>query len=180
MGKIIPHMKTIQHQPGQGYEEEGGEAARELSLADCTFKDEEFRQTLSLLHGCTDPRKKYALPALLLLAMKMIAWLDDAAHLRKNTLMVCPEFNVSLSACMRWNKNVSEEKYSPHQIILGLMNTNFDILLIFSLVLYVMVDCCDGDFGEFVFCPGNRKPDTMKSNYYHMLKENVWDVPEFC
>eukprot|EP00957_Ditylum_brightwellii_P006529 494655-Ditylum_brightwellii.AAC.1 len=63
--------------------------------------------------------------------------------------------------------------------MLGSMNANFDILLAFGIALHAMVDCCEGVFGEFVFYPGNRKPDTMKANYYHMLKENVLDLPEF-
>eukprot|EP00957_Ditylum_brightwellii_P173337 13197548-Ditylum_brightwellii.AAC.1 len=106
---------------------------KEVSLADCTFEDEEFRQMLSFLHGCTDPRKKYVLSALLLLVMQMIAWLDDAAHLRKGTLMVYLEFNFALPACMRWSKNISEERDAPHQIMLGSMNANVDILLSFGL-----------------------------------------------
>eukprot|EP00957_Ditylum_brightwellii_P111335 8491224-Ditylum_brightwellii.AAC.1 len=58
-------------------------------------------------------------------------------------------------------------------------NAKFDILLAFGIALHVMVDCCEGEFGEFAFCPGNRKPDTMKAHYYRMLKENALDVPEF-
>eukprot|EP00957_Ditylum_brightwellii_P161245 12277257-Ditylum_brightwellii.AAC.1 len=42
-----------------------------------------------------------------------------------------------------------------------------------------MVDCCEGGFGELVFSPDNRKPETLKVNYYHMLKENILDVPRF-
>eukprot|EP00957_Ditylum_brightwellii_P094089 7163482-Ditylum_brightwellii.AAC.1 len=93
--------------------------------------------------------------------------------------MVCPEFDFALSAHMRWSKNVSEERDAPRQIMLGSMNANFDILLAFVIALHVMVDCCEGEFGEFNFCPDNRKTDTMKANYYCMLKENVLDVPEF-
>eukprot|EP00957_Ditylum_brightwellii_P072954 5543808-Ditylum_brightwellii.AAC.1 len=136
-------------------------------------------QVLDILHDCTDPRKKYILPALLLLAMQMIAWFDDMAHLRKITIMVCPEFDFALSACMRWSKNVSRERDAPHQIMFGPMNANYDILLAFGIALHVMVDCCENEFGEFVFCPGNRKQDTMKENYYYMLKENVLDMPDF-
>ena len=136
-------------------------------------------QVLDILRGCIDPMKKYILPALLLLAMQMIARLDDTAHLRKNTLMVCPEFDFALSACMRWSKNVSDERDAPRQIMLGSMNAKFDILLAFGVALHVMVDCCEGEFGEFVFCPGSRKPQTMKANYYRMLKDNVLDAPEF-
>eukprot|EP00957_Ditylum_brightwellii_P045521 3451030-Ditylum_brightwellii.AAC.1 len=66
--------------------------------------------------------KKYILPALLLLAMQMIARLDDTTHLRKSTLMVCQEFDFALSACMRWSKNVSDESDAPHQIMLGSTN----------------------------------------------------------
>eukprot|EP00957_Ditylum_brightwellii_P138131 10529425-Ditylum_brightwellii.AAC.1 len=130
--------------------------AREKSLADHSFEDEEFLQ-----------------------AMQMIAKLDDDAHLSKSTVLVCPEFDFALSACMRCNKNVSEERDAPRQVIVGSINANFDILLAFNNVLHAMVDCCGGEVGEFVFCPGNRKPDTIKANYYCMLKENVLDLPEF-
>eukprot|EP00957_Ditylum_brightwellii_P114639 8742262-Ditylum_brightwellii.AAC.1 len=51
--------------------------------------------------------KKYILPALLLLAMQMIARFDDMAHLKKNTIMVCPEFDFALSACTRWSQNAN-------------------------------------------------------------------------
>eukprot|EP00957_Ditylum_brightwellii_P119506 9117998-Ditylum_brightwellii.AAC.1 len=80
--------------------------------------------------------KKYILPALFLLAMQMIAWLDDMAHLKKSTLMVCPEFDFALSARMRWRKNMSEERDAPHQVILGSMNAKFDILLAFGIALH--------------------------------------------
>eukprot|EP00957_Ditylum_brightwellii_P171939 13090509-Ditylum_brightwellii.AAC.1 len=63
--------------------------------------------------------------------------------------------------------------------MLGPMNANFDILLAFGITLHVMVDCCEGKFGEFVFCPDNRKPEPMKANYHCMLKENALDMPEF-
>eukprot|EP00957_Ditylum_brightwellii_P005872 445749-Ditylum_brightwellii.AAC.1 len=63
--------------------------------------------------------------------------------------------------------------------MLGSMNANFDILLAFGIALHAMVDCCEGEFGEFVFCPGNTKPDTMTANYYCMLKENVLNLLEF-
>eukprot|EP00957_Ditylum_brightwellii_P113774 8673946-Ditylum_brightwellii.AAC.1 len=112
-------------------------------------------QILDILHGCIDPMKKYIFQALLLLAMQMIAWLDDTVHVRKSTLMVCPEFDFVLSVHTRWSKNVCEERDAPNQIILGSMNANLHILLAFGMALHVMVDCCEGEFGEFVFCPGN-------------------------
>eukprot|EP00957_Ditylum_brightwellii_P197757 15065786-Ditylum_brightwellii.AAC.1 len=63
--------------------------------------------------------------------------------------------------------------------MLGSMNANFDIWLAFGIALLVMVACCEGEFGEFVFCPGSRKQETMKANYNCILKENALDVPEF-
>eukprot|EP00957_Ditylum_brightwellii_P057236 4337045-Ditylum_brightwellii.AAC.1 len=68
---------------------------------------------------------------------------------------------------------MSEERDAPCQIMLGSMKANFDILLAFFIALHVMVDCCEGEFDVFVFSPGSRKPETMKANYYCMLKENA-------
>eukprot|EP00957_Ditylum_brightwellii_P101594 7743118-Ditylum_brightwellii.AAC.1 len=123
--------------------------------------------------------KKYILPALLLLAMQMIARLDDTAHLKKSPIMVCPELDFALSACMWWSKNVSEERDAPRQTMLGSMNANFDILLAFGIALHVMVDCCEGKFGEFFFCPGNRKPEAVKANNYCILKENTHSTRKY-
>eukprot|EP00957_Ditylum_brightwellii_P173812 13232341-Ditylum_brightwellii.AAC.1 len=65
----------------------------------------------------------------------MIAWLNDTAHLQKSALVVCPEFDFALSARMRWSKNVSNERDVPHQIMLALMDANYEILLAFDLAL---------------------------------------------
>eukprot|EP00957_Ditylum_brightwellii_P185262 14107405-Ditylum_brightwellii.AAC.1 len=102
-------------------------------LADFSFEDEEFLQVLDILCGCTDPRKTYVIPALLLLTMQMIVQLDDALHLKRSTIMVCPKFDFALSVCMRWSKNLSEERDALLQIMLGSMNANFDILLAFGV-----------------------------------------------
>eukprot|EP00957_Ditylum_brightwellii_P160321 12204124-Ditylum_brightwellii.AAC.1 len=53
---------------------------------DCPF-EEEFKQALDILHVFSDPKRKYVLPALILLAIQMIAWLNDTSHLWKSTLM---------------------------------------------------------------------------------------------
>eukprot|EP00957_Ditylum_brightwellii_P150902 11490460-Ditylum_brightwellii.AAC.1 len=63
---------------------------------------------------------------------------------------------------MRWSKNVSDKRDAPRQIMLALMDANYDILLAFSLTLEVMVDCCKGERGEFVFCPGDKTTNAMK------------------
>eukprot|EP00957_Ditylum_brightwellii_P063542 4822649-Ditylum_brightwellii.AAC.1 len=63
---------------------------------------------------------------------------------------------------MRWSKNVSDERDAPRQIILASMDANYDILLAFGLALEVMVDCCKGEHGEFVFCPGDKTTNAMK------------------
>eukprot|EP00957_Ditylum_brightwellii_P052862 4007855-Ditylum_brightwellii.AAC.1 len=60
------------------------------------------------------------------------------------------------------------------------MDANYDILLAFFLALEVMVDCCKGEHGEFVFCPGDKSTEAMKKVYYRLLKEHVLDAPEFC
>eukprot|EP00957_Ditylum_brightwellii_P066275 5030148-Ditylum_brightwellii.AAC.1 len=43
------------------------------SSADCPFEEEEFRQALDILRAFSNLKRKYILPALLLLAMQMIA-----------------------------------------------------------------------------------------------------------
>ena len=90
------------------------------SSADRPFKEGEFRQALGILHAFFNPKRKCILPALLLLAMQMIARLDDTVHLWKSTLMVCPGFDFALSARMRWSKNVSNERDAPRQFMLAI------------------------------------------------------------
>eukprot|EP00957_Ditylum_brightwellii_P128350 9789222-Ditylum_brightwellii.AAC.1 len=80
---------------------------------------------------------------------------------------------------MRWNRNVSNEKDDPRQIMLASMDANYDILLAFGLALEVMVDCCEGERGEFVFCPGDKTAKAMKKVYYRLMKEHALDAPEF-
>eukprot|EP00957_Ditylum_brightwellii_P153539 11685995-Ditylum_brightwellii.AAC.1 len=63
--------------------------------------------------------------------------------------------------------------------MLALMDANYVILLAFSLPLEVMVDCCEGKHGDFVFCPGDKTTNAMKMVYYRLLKEHALEALEF-
>eukprot|EP00957_Ditylum_brightwellii_P164331 12510356-Ditylum_brightwellii.AAC.1 len=75
---------------------------------------------------------------------------------------------------------MSNEWDAPHQIMLPSMDANYDVLLAFSLTLEIMVDCCEGEHLEFVFCPGDKAAKAMKHVYYRFLKDHALDAPGFC
>ena len=148
------------------------------SQADREFEKEEFEQQIAILQTFDDIKRKYMYPTMFKFQFHLIARIDDTAHVRKDSIQVCPQFpEIALVTRLRWSKNVREERDAPTQIILGAMNPIYCMLLAFSIFLEVYIGTGEGQIGEYVFCEAGCDPDTVKDHASSAQKKYVLKNP---
>mmetsp|Transcript_6791 Transcript_6791/g.11328 ORF Transcript_6791/g.11328 Transcript_6791/m.11328 type:complete len:265 (-) Transcript_6791:192-986(-) len=89
------------------------------SKADRAIEPSDFVQTISILENTQDYNKRYRHPAMIKTQFHFIARGDDIAHMKKENIEQSAEHPWTLTAKLRWSKNVSEERDCPKQIVLG-------------------------------------------------------------
>ena len=79
------------------------------SQADRPFERQEFDLTVEILGRFPDHPRKYMYPCIFKFQFHLIARLDDSCHLKKENIKLCRDFDFTLTAKLRWSKNVHEE-----------------------------------------------------------------------
>jgi hypothetical protein len=67
----------------------------------------------------------------------------------------------TLCVQMRWSKNISEERESPRQIVLGSLDERICTLL--NLAIYIESECIETTIDQFVFGNGVRGDRVVRS-----------------
>eukprot|EP00957_Ditylum_brightwellii_P147582 11239614-Ditylum_brightwellii.AAC.1 len=75
-------------------------------------------------------------------------------------------------AQLMWSKNVHEERDTPDQIMLGVMDPKYCILLVMPLFLEEIINFGDGCLGEYLFGAPDQDPKSLNSNYYGVPKKH--------
>jgi hypothetical protein len=82
----------------------------------------------------------------------LIARVDDMMKLRVKDITANLEHPESICVQMRWSKNITEERESPRQIVLGSLDERMCVLLNLAVFIELLNDPCGGD--EFLFGNG--------------------------
>ena len=125
------------------------------SKADRAVEPSEFEQVISLLEGTQDYDKRYRFPAMIKTQFHFIARGDDISHMKKENVEACAEHPWTLTAKLRWSKNVTEERDCPKQIILGAADPQYCVLLALAIFEESWIETGGGVEGPWLFCDGD-------------------------
>jgi hypothetical protein len=67
------------------------------SSADWAFEKNEFDEVINILESSLDAKRLYMYPAMFKFQFHFIARLDDALHVKKDSIKVCDKFNFTLT-----------------------------------------------------------------------------------
>ena len=161
------------------------------SSADRALTKPEFEQVVELMdsnHGTVINRKRYL--CMMKFQFHLIGHNDDTAHVYKNTIKRSPQFPDFLTVKMRWSKNVLEEQDCPKQLLTGVMDEKYCVVLALALFLEVWIEDGVGAASQWLFLDGNTDPrshpDLMKKEtqrgkaaYASFMKRNAFMSPNF-
>ena len=125
------------------------------SKADRAVEPSEFEQVISLLEGTQDYDKRYRFPTMIKTQFHFIARGDDISHMKKENVEACAEHPWTLTAKLRWSKNVTEERDCPKQIILGAADPQYCVLLALAIFEESWIETGGGVEGPWLFCDGD-------------------------
>ncbi|KAG9403739.1 hypothetical protein AC1031_005227 [Aphanomyces cochlioides] len=102
----------------------------------------EFLNVLSVIRSDVqcDMLDRYRLSSILTLQWHLIGRVDDMMKLQFRNFSFMPAYPFTLICQMRWSKNISEERESPHQIMLGSMDERLCVLLNLAVYLELIED----------------------------------------
>ncbi len=101
----------------------------------CPLTQEEFEKMQHLFQSNDSFLWKYGLRCLTKFQFHMIGRIDNTTHVLIENIQVHNFYPNALKTRMNWSKNVSEERDTPRQIVLGAMNTTYCVLTCVSLWL---------------------------------------------
>jgi hypothetical protein len=138
------------------------------SSARRSLQHRKFKQSLAILERDPDPIKRFLAPCVNKVHYNLIARLDDAMELEFEDIKPNLHFPFLLLVHMCWSKNVNEERDAGKQILLGLMQREYCILLALAMYLEVWIGSGNGMLGTLLF--NIVKDDPIKS------KKRVADI----
>ena len=124
------------------------------SRADRPFEKGEFLQVLSILQAGDSFNWRYRYPTMMKFMFHLISRGDDAAHIKKEDLVVSTQYPWTLTVKLRWSKNVNEARDCPHQIILGSMDVSYCLLLAMTVFLEYWIESGAGMTSPWLFGEG--------------------------
>ena len=119
----------------------------------------------------------------------LIARDDDASHIKKENLVVSTQYPWTLTVKLRWSKNVNEPRDCPHQILLGVMDVRYCVLLSMAIFLEYWIESGAGMTSPWLFGEGvtndqstidemDTEADRTKRGLYVALQD-VFADPNF-
>ncbi|KAH9150675.1 hypothetical protein AeRB84_006523 [Aphanomyces euteiches] len=117
--------------------------------------------------------ERFRLSSILTMQWHLIGRVDDMMKLQFCNFSFNPAHPFTLICQMRWSKNISEERESPRQILLGSMDERLCVLL--NLAVYVeLIDSDDPERVEHGFLCGNGYDgDRLVRDMLHRVLENA-------
>jgi len=134
---------------------------------------------LSLLQKYPDFRKQFMYPTIAKFHYNMMVRVDDVTKLKMEDLKPNPRFPFALQCQLCWSKNVLEERATPFQILLGLADHHYCILLALGLYLEMWIAGGEGQHSQHVFVAQNETPEQVKNACYSAIKTYAFDAKDF-
>ncbi|KAH9158911.1 hypothetical protein LEN26_002644, partial [Aphanomyces euteiches] len=123
----------------------------------------EFLNALTITRASSDMGllERFRLSSILTMQWHLIGRVDDMMKLQFCNFSFNPAHPFTLICQMRWSKNISEERESPRQILLGSMDERLCVLL--NLAVYVeLIDSDDPERVDHGFLFGNENAGFKK------------------
>ena len=113
--------------------------------------------------------------------LSMIGRLDDCSKFRLPELLSYAAYpDWCITGKLNWSKNVVDERDCPHQVLIGAMDTRYDVLLNLGLWLKYHFELNPGE-NEFVFgYSGLDDPIRIKERLARQLKEILLSDSFMC
>jgi hypothetical protein len=141
----------------------------------------EMKQVLNLLESFPEENSlmRYTAAAFVKFMIHIIGRPDDTAELEWDDLHVNTQFPFALLVKMCWSKNISEERESPEQIILGAMDPLFCLLIAIAIHLELWMESGLGYTNDHIFGLEGDIPDNAKDRISKRLKADIFQNPNF-
>jgi hypothetical protein len=149
------------------------------SDAKCALDLVEMKQVLNLLESFRKENSlmRHTSAAFVKFMIHVIGCPDDAAELKWDDIHVNTQFPFAL--LVKMSKNTSEERESPEQIPMGVMDPLFCLLLALAIHLELWTESGLGHANDHMFGLEGDVLDSAKDRISGRLKTNVLDNPNF-
>jgi hypothetical protein len=141
----------------------------------------EMKQVLNLLESTPEENSlmRYVVTAFVKFLIHMIARPDDTAELEFDDIKVNTQFPFALLVKMCWSKNITEERESSEQIILGAMDPLFCVLIALAIHLELWMESGLGYTNDNIFGLESDIPVDAKKRISGRLKSDIFENPNF-
>jgi hypothetical protein len=125
----------------------------------------------SILRICK-VKELYRLSSILTLQWHLIGRVDDMMKLRRKEMSSNIEHKLALTVQMRWSKNITEERESPRQIVLGSYDDRMCVLLNLAIYLEMEGEQVDCEQETFLFGNGIDGDRSVRSALIGVLESS--------
>jgi hypothetical protein len=98
-----------------------------------------------------DANHSYGSLSLFKFQYNLIARIDDSFQFLRENLTTNPDFDFTLHSKLNWSKNLNEEHDAANQILIGVMDMLYCVLLGLAVFLEIFIESGAGKLTPFVF-----------------------------